>query len=81
MDIHHRDIKIAEEHLPTNPAEAEYFKRILLTIDYDDFYDIMNVIIWIRFKGKCSCFKNFLTIIPISLYFLQFSTLVFHNQI
>jgi|MDSZ01.1.fsa_nt_gb hypothetical protein len=52
MDIHHRDIKIAEEHMPTNPAEAEYFKRILLTIDYDDFYDIMNVM-----RALAQCIK------------------------
>jgi len=43
MDNFHRDIDIVVDHMPENEAERDYFKQIMLHIDFDDIYDIMNV--------------------------------------
>ena len=40
----HQDFDIINDHMPRNQAEASYFKGIIRTLDFDDFYDILNII-------------------------------------
>ena len=40
----HQDFDIINDHMPRNQAEAFYFKGIIRTLDFDDLYDILNII-------------------------------------